>query len=238
MQFAGFAAAAAALFAFASISAMAQPALTPVEEARVRALVREVLAANPELVEEALLEAQAKRTARAAAALAADPRHFSVGPKNAAVTIVEFFDYQCGYCRAATPWVTAQTKRKDARVVFVEYPVVGGAGSEEAARAALASIRQGKYLPFHQALMAHRGAFDSNAVNAVAKRAGLDVPRLRKDMYDSAVDQLLRANLERGSALGVTGTPAFFINGEFTSGYDRERLAALTKTGPKTQAVR
>lgn len=214
-------------------AAQSAPRLSPAEEKRVQEIVREVLKTHPQLVEQALIDLEAQRAAGARNAVFADGRHFAIGPKDAPIQIVEFFDYRCPYCKSAHTWMKAQMSRRDVRLVFVEYPVLGPE-SEEAARAAVAAQRQGRYLPFHAGLMANRGALDTAAIERLAKGAGLDVARLRKDMRDPAVDALLRANHERAATLRFTGTPAFIINGEVLEGFD---LAALDRLAKPVKAV-
>jgi len=200
------------------------------EAARIEAAVEDLLIRRPELVEEALQRLEERRRAAALQAVAGDERHFAIGPKTAAVTIVEFFDYRCPYCKSAADWALDAAKRKDTRVVFVEYPILSE-GSVQASRAAVAAIRQGRYLPFHQALMRHKGELDDAAIDALAKDVGLDVKRLRRDMNEPAVDTLLRANHAQAGALKVNGTPAFFVNGEAIGGFDPAALnAALRRT--------
>lgn len=216
-----------ATLAMASL-AQAQAPLNPAHEKRMREIVREVLKANPELVEQALNDLESQRQSAAKNALLADGRHFAIGPKDAPVQIIEFFDYRCPYCKAAQGWMSTQARRKDVRLVFVEFPVLGPE-SEDAARAAMAAQRQGRYLQFHAALMGNRGALDRATIERLAKGAGLDVARLRKDMDDPAIDALLRANHERAASLRFSGTPSFLINGQSLNGFDQAELDRLAK---------
>lgn len=204
----------------------------PADRASVERVVEEMLRERPELVEDALTRLAERRRSEVIEALAADGRHFSIGPKTAAHTVVELFDYQCPYCKSAADFALEASKRKSTRVVFVEYPILSE-GSVQAARAAVASIRQGRYLDFHRALMNHKGELDDAAIDALAKRVGLDVQRLRRDMNDAGVDTLLRANHERAAALRVSGTPAFFVNGVAVGGgYNRPALEAALRAKP------
>jgi protein-disulfide isomerase len=222
----------------------AKPPLTKEQEARVREVVREYLIANPEVLVEVSNALQAKRAAEQQAKVAKlrekienDGRHFSVGPRNASVVMIEFFDYNCGFCKQSTDYVlnVART-RKDVRIIFKEYPVLAGRDptSEEAARAAIASIKQGKYLQFHQALMANRGSLGDGQIDRIARRVGIDVTRMRKDMSDAAVGKLLSDNMADGDAAGVDGTPAFIVNGQFISGADLEAVEAAMKSAAAT----
>jgi protein-disulfide isomerase len=225
--------------AFAILLGLAGPAaaqaLTAAQKEEVRRLVRDYLVQNPEVLEEAQAALEAKRLAELrkkqkelAAAIFADPRIYKVGPASASIQLIEFYDYNCGYCKRSVNWmVHVISKRNDVRVALVDYPILAES-SLEASRAALASVRQGKHLQFHQALMGAKGQINSETINAVAKKAGLDVTRMRRDMMDPAIATLLDANRERGAAAGVDGTPTFFINGEAHNfGSQAELLAAL-----------
>lgn len=225
-------AAIALVLAGVAVGATAIAPRTTGRQANIRLEVEAVLRDRPELVEEALQRLAERRRQAEVVAVQNDPRHFATGPKNAAYTVVEFFDYRCPYCKAAADWAVSAAARKDARVVFVEYPILSE-GSVEAARAAVASIQQGRYLAFHELLMAHTGAFDGAALEGLAKRAGLDVQRLRRDMRDPAVDNLLRANHAHAAALQVSGTPAFFINGKpVGEGFNPAALQAALREAP------
>jgi len=134
------------------------------------------------------------------------------------VTVVEFFDYNCPYCRRAAPILFAAAAADEGlRVVFKEWPILGP-GSRFAARAALASRAQGKYEAFHKALMAHRGAIDEDATLEIGRAVGLDVERLKFDMEDAAVDAELDRNFALADALRIDGTPTFVVGEEIARG--------------------
>jgi protein-disulfide isomerase len=161
-----------------------------------------------------------------------DPRvAFITGPANARTTIVEFFDYNCPYCRASVPAVKKfyQT-HKDARFAFIEFPIKGPQ-STVAARAAMAARKQpGKYLAFHFALMSQDGLVDQNAVYAIAQKNGLDVIKLKADMASPSVDLALAAAHTLAQASGIDGTPAFIVNGRIREGaVTDDDLAQMTK---------
>lgn len=215
-------------FAFAATvilapTASAQP-MTAAEKDEVRAIVREVLRTNPELVEEALAELEKRREAARRVKIEGDARDFSIGPRNAPVTIVEFFDYRCPYCHAAMDWVFEVVRRnpQNVRVIFKEFPVLGET-SVEASQAVVASIKQGRYLPFHRAVMANRGQLNSAQIDTLARRSGVDVARMRRDMADSAILDHLQANHEVAADSKIDGTPAFLINGTWVRGWDQAR---------------
>jgi protein-disulfide isomerase len=127
------------------------------------------------------------------------------------VTIVEFFDYNCPYCRLVAPTLE-EIERTDADVKFIykEFPILGP-GSEFAARAALAAHKQGKYVMFHRALMAYEGRVGESAME-VAQTAGLDMERLKKDMDDPSIVAAIERNLALARTLRIAATPTFVIN--------------------------
>jgi protein-disulfide isomerase len=134
------------------------------------------------------------------------------------VTLVEFFDYNCPYCRRVAPTVAElEQADPDLRIVYKEFPILG-AGSEFAARAALASSRQGKYVPFHNALMQAAGQVTEASVLEIAGAVGLDIEQLRADMQDPAVQAAIARNLRLGNVLGVNGTPSFVIGDRVVPG--------------------
>lgn len=149
-----------------------------------------------------------------------DPKMaFVSGPANAKTTIVEFFDYNCPYCRASVPAVKKfYDTHRGARFAFIEFPIKG-AQSTLAARAAVAARRQpDKYLAFHFALMKEEGVVDENLVYADAKKAGLDLTRLKADMKSPDVDFALASSHNLAQAVGIDGTPAFIIDGRIREG--------------------
>jgi len=141
-----------------------------------------------------------------------------VGNVNGDVTVVEFFDYNCPYCRKAVPIVAdALNADKGLRVVYKEWPILGP-GSQFAARAALASHAQGKYEALHQALMTSPGSVDEAATLEIARSVGLDVERLKGDMESPAIKTELERNFTLAEKLRITGTPAFVIGEEILRG--------------------
>ena len=215
------------------------PALTPAQEEAVRALVRDTLLRNPELLLEVLDALEEKKRAgpdgERARVLAerraelerdhADPVH---GAADADVAIVEFSDYRCPYCkRMAEPLAALLAADRRVRLVIKEIPILGP-DSVVAAKAALAAQRQGKHAAMHAALMARRGELDEAAVLGLAREIKLDVARLRRDMEDPAIAARIERNLALARALGVAGTPAFVIGDRFVPGaIDAETLRKL-----------
>lgn len=143
----------------------------------------------------------------------------STGPDAADVTIVEFFDYNCGYCRRALNDIMEIIEDdKKVKFVWVDLPILNPA-SEVAAKWALAADRQGKYFEFHKALMHKSGAKTETALEEIAKSLSLDVVKLREDVKSSEVENILNQNRKVASEIGVTGTPAFIIGKEMFGGY-------------------
>ncbi|NWG54664.1 MAG: DsbA family protein [Hydrogenophilaceae bacterium] len=200
---------------------------TPQQQTDMRAVVRDYLIRDPSVIREALEVLAARERAEREHAIMNDPRSFSVGPADAKVTVVEFFDYTCPFCQAASDWVVSLTRNHpDVRVVFKEYPVRPDPAAAEASRAAVAAMRQGRYLQFHQAMMGRSGPLTSEIIDDLARRSGIDVARMRRDMQDPAVDALLLENHRQAAEAGITGTPAFMINGEWMNGWPRENAEA------------
>ena len=135
-----------------------------------------------------------------------------LGDASGAITVVEFFDYRCGYCKRSLEAVRAALSAAGVRLQMREYPILGE-DSVRAARAALAAARQGAYERAHFALMAHEGDYDDTAIEGIASDLGLDLDRLQADMSSPEVDALIEANRELAARLGVTGTPAFLVLG-------------------------
>lgn len=202
--------------------------LSPAQQEEVRGLVREYIQQHPEAVQQALDELQRRKDEALRRRIEGDPRDFSIGPRNAPVTVVEFYDYRCPYCHAAMDWVFETIRRnpQKVRVIFKEFPVLGPE-SVEASQAAVASIRQGRYQAFHRALMGYRGALTSAQIDALARRAGIDVTRMRRDMNEVAILDHLRANHELAAEARIEGTPAFVINGKWLRGWDQEEADRL-----------
>lgn len=203
-------------------AAHAADALTEAQADQVRTIVRDYLIENPEVLVEAMEALQAREQAAAertqkdalkqhAGAIFNDPGSPVFGNPDGDVTLVEFFDYQCGYCKAVYPAVMqAVEDDKNLRVVMKEFPILGPA-SVYASRAALASREQGKYAELHGALMAHKGKLDEATVDAIAKDVGLDLDTLKQDMTSGPVEDQIGVTMALARALGIRGTPAFVV---------------------------
>lgn len=142
----------------------------------------------------------------------------SAGNPKGDVTVVEFFDYNCGYCKRALPDVLHLIESdKNVRVVLRDLPILGET-SLLAAKWALAAHLQGKYFDFHKALMSHNGPIDTGALERIGKTVGLDVEKLRKDAEGEDVKKRLDKDGEIARSIGITGTPAFIVNDDIARG--------------------
>ncbi|MGH6658138.1 MAG: DsbA family protein [Sphingomicrobium sp.] len=142
-----------------------------------------------------------------------DPDAPIIAPKGNDVTIVEYLDYQCPYCRSsADALMQLMARDKKVRVVFRDWPIFGPE-SERAARVAIAAKYQGKYLSVHKALMKASRPLNEAKIEAAAKKAGANWPRLQTDLkkHQSDIDDLLERNHDQALMLGLTGTPGFII---------------------------
>ena len=221
----------ARLFVLASLAVFAAPVASAQtfngqEQAEIRAIVREYLVNNPDVLREALDALAERNNAERWQQIRNDPRDFSIGPANAAITVVEFYDYRCAYCHAAMEWVLDLTRtRRDVRIVFKELPILSDA-SMEAARAALAARPQGRYLQFHQALMSFPLDRDmtSAEIDTLARRSGIDVTRMRRAMENPEITAILEQNRAQAIDYNISGTPGFVINGELIPGFNQPLL--------------
>lgn len=232
----------ARLFALLCLALFAAPAASAQnfngqEQAEIRAIVREYLVRNPEVLREALDALADRNNAERWQQIRSDRRDFSIGPADAAVTIVEFYDYRCAYCHAAMQWVIDLTRtRRDIRVVFKELPILSDA-SMEAARAALAARPQGRYLQFHQALMSFPldRELTTAEIDGIARRSGIDVTRMRRAMEDPEITAILEQNRAHAIDYNITGTPGFVINGELIPGFNQPALETRLREAAREQ---
>ena len=208
-----------------------------ITDARIKELIAETLRENPELVLEALRILDQRQTEADAANvvevlkteranLEADPNAPVLGNPEGDVTIVEFFDYNCPYCKRVMPELTALLAAdNNIRLVLREWPILGD-GSEFAARAALASRKQDKYPQMHDALMAMRGKVEAAPVLRIAKDLGLDIDRLQADMKAPEVEAHIATSKRLTAALGFNGTPSFVIGDALIPGFVEEATLA------------
>jgi protein-disulfide isomerase len=225
MRFAIRLAVAALVGSMAASAAYAQ-GISDAQRGDIERIVREYLIRNPEVLQEAIAELEKKQAAAEAEkhkaavkdnaqALFHSPRHVVVGNPAGDVNFVEFFDYNCGYCKRALADKMALLKSDPKlRVVLKEFPVLG-ANSVEAARVAVAVRMQDKtgkkYLEFHQKLLAGRGQADRARAIAVAKEVGLDAARIERDIDGPEVRASLEESFKLAEKLGLNGTPSYVI---------------------------
>jgi protein-disulfide isomerase len=189
--------------------------------------VRNALLNNPEILREASERLQQQELAAVQAAARAaiaqnlpalndDPRDPAIGPEDARVTVVQFFDYRCPYCKQiADEYMALVEANPDVRFVFKEWPILDRDEplSEFAARAALAAERQGRYARVHQALMAAQ-TIDQAGVEAILQGAGLDMEQARADIAAADTGQHLSDVMSLARTIGASGTPTFIVNGQ------------------------
>lgn len=167
--------------------------------------------ANEESEAQKVIKARAEEVLR-------DPDSPVGGNPQGDVTLVEFFDYNCPYCRHVVPVMAdAEAADPQLRIVYKEFPILGP-NSTFAAKAALAVHRQGRYLAFHKALMQVRGTVDEAQVLGLAAKTGVDVERMKADMRNPAIQAAIDKNLELAQALRINGTPGFVIGEQILRG--------------------
>jgi protein-disulfide isomerase len=203
--------------------------ISPEQRQAIEAIIHDYLMQNPDVLIEALRTAEDKASrdsdAKAAAVLKDrrqevfdDPATPVGGNPQGDVTIVEFFDYRCPYCKQVQPSLQALLEEDhNLRFIYKEMPVLGAA-SVTAAHAALAARLQGKYETFHAAMMAAKGQITEDVVYKIAGSVGLDVDRLKSDMTSPEVERAVKANLALASALDIRGTPGFIIGDHIVPG--------------------
>jgi len=147
-----------------------------------------------------------------------DPATPVGGNPHGDVTIVEFFDYRCPYCKQVQPLLQALLDQDHKlRFIYKEMPVLGSP-SVVAARAALAAWRQGKYEAFHIAMMGTKGQITEDTVDKIAASVGLDIDWLKQDMANREIVQALRTNVALAHALNIHGTPGFIVGNHILAG--------------------
>jgi len=220
---------------------LALPAITPAraqgfsadQREQIGNIIKDYLLAHPEVMQDVMAELEKRQQAAEAdkhrtavaqnkATLLSSPHQVVLGNPLGNVTMVEFFDYNCGYCKHALPdMLTLIKTNPNLKFVLKEFPVLGE-GSVEAARVAVAARMQDstgkKYLEFHQKLLGGRGPADKMRALAVAKDVGFDMARIEKDMGSDEVKKTIDENLKLADALGVNGTPSYVVGDEVVVG--------------------
>ena len=239
---------AAAAISLCGITAVSAQNFSEPQRAEIEKIIREYLLKHPEVLQEVMAELEKKQQvaesvkARSAIkthaeALFNSPRQVTLGNPQGDVTFVEFFDYNCGYCKRALNDMTA-LMGKDAKlkVVLKEFPVLGPS-SVEAAQVGVAVRMQDKsgkkYMEFHQKMLTGRGQVDKARALAVAKEIGLDMARIEKDLKSDEIAATLQESAKLAEALGLNGTPSYVIGNDVVIG--AVGLAALAQ---KIEAAR
>ena len=244
----------AASFIFANALPAARAAeFTDAQKAEIGSLVKDYLIQNPEVLRDAMVELDKREKAQEAAkrqhtvrdqsaALLNSPYGEVVGNPNGKVTLVEFFDYNCGYCKRALDDMAKLMKSDpDVRVVLKDFPVLGP-GSVEAAQVAgavRAQLRGDKFWAFHYKLLGSHGPIGKAQALAAAKESGVDMDQLAKDMAKPEIKAGIQQNMQLADALSLTGTPSFVVGNDVVVGavgYDelKERVDNVAKCGKAT----
>ena len=218
-----------AVWMMAPLNVSAADKTAPISQDALGEAIRTYLLENPDVMAEVfentqkyLIAEDEKRQSemlkKNSDALYNDERDFSIGSPDAPITIVEFFDYNCGYCKRAFPDIMKLTqKNPDVRVVFKEFPILGPA-SEQAARVALASKGDGKYFAIHQGLLNARGSVNGAALSSLIEKHGLNADEIVTRGKNKDIDAHIKDVRNLAQSLGVSGTPAFIIDNQLFSG--------------------
>lgn len=231
--------------AFAQTATSASP-MSAQDKQAIEEVIKQYLMKNPGVIRDAMVALQAQEEAEQQkqasialksmrAELEADKASPVAGNAKGDVTVVQFYDYNCGYCKKVAPSVVELMKRDPGvRVVYKEFPIL----SEQslfASKAALAAQRQGKFTEFHFALMTSPRA-DEATIKSISQKLKLDYNKLQKDMKDPAWDAELQKNHRQGSALNINGTPAFIIGDRLIPGAaDVNQLIGLVQAERQKQ---
>ncbi|MBT3371853.1 MAG: DsbA family protein [Rhodospirillaceae bacterium] len=211
---------------------------TDPETVRIEKIIRNYLLEHPELLVEVMRKLEARQKAEEEAGMAgkiqanrdalfASHDDFIANPMGK-FPVVEFFDYQCGYCKRFLPTMARLLETdKSVRFVFKEFPILGEV-SVTASKAALAAKMQGKYRIFHDTVMGLRRRLTEAAIYQTAKDIGLDVKRLKRDMESPKIARIIKANRELAATMGIRGTPSLIVGEQLVPGaIDYGQLTAL-----------
>lgn len=213
---------------------------SPEQKRAIEEIVKDYLIANPEVflevqqsLEAKMEQIQAERIKAAIAQNARDIYHSADAPvagnPKGDITVVEFFDYNCGYCKRGFPEL-AKLIDKDpkVRVVLKELPILSK-GSEEAARVALAARLQGKYWDVHRALLESKGQANEAVALKIAEKLGLDMAKLKKDMDSPEIKAEIERVRELANKMGINGTPHFLVGDRGIAGAPEDLYEQLAK---------
>src|SRR5258708_3932479 len=218
------------------------------QKSEIERIIRDYLVSHPEVLQEAIAELDKRQAAadveKAKTALASNAeklfnssRHVVLGNPNGDVTMVEFFDYNCSFCkRAMADMLELLKDDPKLKIILKEFPVLGP-GSVEAAKVAVAVRMQDKsgkkYLEFHQKLLGGRGQADKARALAVAKEVGMDMKRIDTDMAGDEVTNTINESMKLAEALGMNGTPSYVIGKDVVVG-----AVGLEALGKKIESAR
>ena len=220
--------------------APAPNAFTPAQRKELETIIKDVLLNNPEIMlevqnalESKMDKIQAERMAVAikenATELYRPAGSPIVGNVKGDVPVIEFFDYNCGYCKKALSEVTQlMDKDKKVRIIMKEFPILSK-GSEEASRVALAAKMQGKYWEFHRAMLESQGQANEAASLRIAEKLGLDMARLKKDMASPEVKKEIDDTRQLATKMGIQGTPHFIVGDRIIAGAPENLTELLGK---------
>jgi protein-disulfide isomerase len=207
----------------------AEAALTDNQKTEVQQVIKQYLRDNPEVIIEAFQAYQEKQQREQMANAAGKITEFKdkltaadlpeAGNPKGDITVVEFFDYNCGYCKKAIEDIKSVLETdKNVRFVFFDMPILGPT-SMTAAKWAHAAHAQGKFFEFHKAVLEHNGGLNDDVLAEIAGKVGMDVEKAKKDANDPAVAEALEKSLQMGHDIGIQGTPGFIIGTDLFPGY-------------------
>ncbi len=222
---------------------------TPDQRREIEAMIKDYLIANPEVMveiqtalESKMEKVQAEKMQVAlkdsAGELFRSPGSPVAGNAKGDVTVVEFFDYNCGYCKKAFGDLAAAVdKDSKIKLVLKEFPILSK-GSEEAAKVALAAKMQGKYWEFHRAMLEAQGQANEASALKVAEKVGLDMGRIKKDLGSAEVKKEIEDTRKLAQKMGIQGTPHFLVGDKVIAGAPEglteliaEKVAEIRKSG-------
>ena len=205
------------------------PSFSPAQTEAVNKLIHDYLLNNPQVLVEAIEHADAANKAAAEQAIKTeivnrheeldnDPTSPVLGNPQGDVTVVEFFDYRCPYCKATAPAVARLLEQdKKVRLVMKEFPILGKE-SVFASRVAFVAQKHGKYAEFYKAMFDLKTTINEESTMEVAKSIGLDPEMVKKEMESADIDTFTKNNFDLAKAIGVEGTPAFVIGDALSPG--------------------
>jgi len=221
----------AVIFMLTTISACKKPGETSSSSGTSDEAIKKYILAHPEVLVESLnsyqkqeAEQQGKKTEEELSKRTNEVYNNLaspvVGNPNGKTVIVEFFDYNCHYCKAILPDLQRIiAENKDVKVIFKEVPFLGETSASTAIAALIVyDTEPEKYFAFHTALMEHQGPADNNSIAAAAQKVGIDPAKLEQSFKDKKYENLLSENFKLAQALGISGTPTFIINGKVARG--------------------